>query len=88
VYPENRYGSFKNIRFTGISANSGNYPQIIGRPDAIIENIAFTDCRFTVKNMKDHPEKLIPCFRNVKNLQLINTTFDVIEQPVSLEKFT
>ena len=88
VHPENRYKSIKNIRFSGISSNSGNFPQVIGRPDAVIENITFTDCRFTVKNMKNYPDRLIPCFRNVKNLQLLNTTFDVIEQPVSLEKFT
>lgn len=87
VHPDNRYGIFKNIRFTGISANAGNFPQVIGRQDALVENISFTDCHFTVKTMKDHPESFIPCFRNVKNLQLSNTTFDVLEQPVSLEKF-
>lgn len=88
IYPENRYCIFQNIRFSGISANAGNFPQVIGRPNAVIENISFSDCRFTVKNMKDHPENLIPCFQNVTNLQLHNTTFNVLEQPVTLEKYT
>lgn len=90
IHPDNLYGSFNNIRFTGITAVSGDFPQVIGRPDAVPENISFDNCKFTVKGMKRHlgkPGLPVPCFKNVKNLHINNTTFDVIDDPVSLELF-
>ena len=90
VYPENLYGSIGSIRFSGITSVSGDFPQVIGRPDAILHDIFFDSCRFTVKGMERFygcPNVPVPCFRYVKNLVLNNTSFDIIDEPVPLTLF-
>ena len=85
IHPDNLYGKFKNIRFSAVTSVSGDFPQVIGRPDAMPEDIYFDNCKFTVKGRKAHigkPDLPVPCFRNVKNLCLNGTSFDIIDEPV------
>lgn len=82
VHPDNLYGSIKNIRFSNITSTSGLYPLVIGRPDAVLEEIYFDNCKFTVKGMKKYPDQQLSFFANVKGLHLNNTTFDVIDDKV------
>lgn len=82
VYPDNMYGSFKNVRFSNITSSSGQYPLVIGRPDAVIEDVYFDNCKFTVKGMKKFPDRQTSFFANVKGLHLNNTTFDIIDDKV------
>ena len=86
IHPDNLYGRFKNIRFSGITSVSGDYPQVIGRKDAMPEDIYFENCKFTVKGLMryiGHDDRPIVFFKNVKNLCLNNTAFDVVDEPVS-----
>ena len=76
VYPDNLYGKIKNIRFSNITSVSGDYPLVVGRRDAILEEIYFDNCKFMVENPKN--PQLFPFFTCVKGLHLNNTTFDVI----------
>ena len=87
VHPDNLYGSIKNIRFSNINSTSGLYPLVIGRPDAVLEEIYFDNCKFTVKGMKKYPDQQLSFFANVRGLHLNNTTFDVIDDKVGLEQF-
>lgn len=84
VHLGNLYGKFKNIRFNDVVSTSGEFPQVIGRPDAYLEDIYMENCKFTVKGMMDVPLVQNP-FACVKNLHLNNTTFDVVDDPVGLE---
>lgn len=82
VHPDNLYGSIKNIRFSNITSTSGLYPLVIGRPDAILEEIYFDNCKFMVKGMKKYPDRQLNFFSNVRGLHLNNTTFDIIDDKV------
>ncbi|MBQ7293612.1 MAG: right-handed parallel beta-helix repeat-containing protein [Clostridia bacterium] len=85
IHPDNLYGRFKNIRFSEVTSVSGDFPQVIGRPDAVPEDIYFDNCKFTVKGRTFHigkSDRPVPCFRNVKNLCLNNTSFDILYDPV------
>jgi len=84
VHENNMFERIKNIRFSNITASSGLYPVVKGRSDAIIEEIYFDNCKFTIKG--NHKNQTLP-FANVKGLHLNNTTFDVVEEDVKLELF-
>lgn len=83
VHPENLYGKIKNLRFSNITSNSLDYPLVVGRKDAILEDIYFDNCKFTVKG-----EGKAPCFKNVKGLFLNNTTFDLTDEKGEMEYYT
>ncbi|MEE1042576.1 MAG: hypothetical protein UH854_01290, partial [Clostridia bacterium] len=87
VHPDNMYGLIKNIRFSNINSTSGNYPLVIGRPDAMLEEIYFDNCKFTVKGMNKYPDREVSFFKYVKGLHLNNTTFDIVDDKVDLEMF-
>ena len=46
VCPDNKFGFIRDIHFSNITAKSGKVPQILGRNDAVIEDIYFNDCVF------------------------------------------
>ena len=76
VYPDNLYGKIQNIRFSGITSTSGDYPLVIGREDAVLEEIYFDNCKFTVQDSKQ-PKRHPVFFEHVKGLHLNCTTFDI-----------
>lgn len=83
VHPENLYGKIKNLRFSNVTSNSLDYPLVVGRKDAILEDIYFDNCKFTVQG-----EGKAPCFKNVKGLFLNNTTFDLTDEKGEMEYYT
>ncbi len=83
VHPENLYGKIKNLRFSNVTSHSLDYPLVVGRKDAILEDIYFDNCKFTVQG-----EEKAPCFKNVKGLFLNNTTFDLTDEKGEMEYYT
>lgn len=77
VYPDNLYGMIKNIRFSNITSVSGDVPLIIGRQDALLEEIYFDNCKFVVSR-PDGAQLPVSFFNYVKGLHLNNTTFDIV----------
>ena len=77
VYPDNLYGKIKNIRFSEITSTSGQYPLVIGRPDAVLEEIYFDNCKFIVNQNNEQYDAF---FNHVKGLHLNNTTFDIVDK--------
>lgn len=77
VHPDNPYGGFHDISFSGIRATAPLFPTVLGREDAVIGNVSFTDCDFTVEEIYDTP---FPTFRFVDDLQFRNTAFHVREK--------
>ena len=77
VYPGNPYGGIYDLSFSGISCTSGQYPIVRGLPDAVLENIRFTDCEFRVAATRIL--SLVP-FTHVRGLRLSNTSFTVTEE--------
>lgn len=77
VYPDNLYGKIKNIRFSEITSTSGQYPLVIGRPDAVLEEIYFDNCKFIVNQNNEQHDAF---FNHVKGLHLNNTTFDIVDK--------
>lgn len=75
VHPDNLMGRIGNIRFSNITSSSGDYPVIAGREDAVLDEIYFNNCKFTVKG----EQKTAQFFSHVKGLHLTDTTFDVVE---------
>ena len=74
VHPENKFGGISDIRFSGLNCTSVLFPTVIGRKDAMPENIFFSDCSFTVSDVYGRPFDI---FRNTKNLHFDNVTFHV-----------
>ncbi len=83
VHPENLYGKISGLRFSNITSNSLDYPLVVGRKDAILEDIYFDNCKFTVEG-----ERNAPCFKNVKGLHINNTTFDLTDEKGEMEYYT
>jgi len=75
VHPDNLMGRIGNIRFSNITSSSGDYPVIAGREDAVLDEIYFNNCKFTVKG----EQKTAHFFSHVKGLHLTDTSFDVVE---------
>jgi len=74
VHPENLYGAFRNISFSNIISTSGRFPVIVGREDAVIRDITFSNCSFTVN---EDENECLPLFRYVENLRIDNTAFNI-----------
>lgn len=81
VYPDNLYGKISNIRFSNITSRSGDYPLVIGRADAVLEEIYFDNCKFTVSRKK-RSKASFSFFEYVKGLHLNQTTFEVISSEI------
>ncbi len=77
VHPDNMYGKINNIRFSNITSSSGDYPLVIGRSDAVLEEIYFDNCKFMVER-KPEGNAQRSFFEHVKGLHLNNTTFDIV----------
>ena len=78
VHPDNLMDHIRNIRFSNITSTSGDYPMVIGRADAVIEEIYFNNCKFTVQGNREWPTQTGQFFCNVRGLHLTDTTFDVV----------
>lgn len=77
VHPDNLYGRIRNIRFSNITSSSGDYPLVIGRPDAVLEEIYFDNCKFMVD--RQAAAKIpVSFWEYVSGLHLDHTTFEVI----------
>lgn len=79
VHPDNLMDRIRNIRFSHITSSSGDYPMICGRHDAIVEEIYFNNCKFTVHGNREWPARCVQFFSNVRGLHLNDTTFEVVE---------
>lgn len=85
--PQTTVQAFRNIRFSGITANGLEFPHVYGRAENKLKNITFTDCSFrkvsddVLPNCDIHgfaKEQRRPgsqLFRHVENLVLNNTSF-------------
>ncbi|QYY36886.1 glycosyl hydrolase family 28 protein [Ruficoccus sp. ZRK36] len=74
IHPENLVDAIQDIHFSNISATSELFPIVVGREDAIIQDISFNHCSFTVTGQQEPP---YPVFQHVKNLHLDDTTFNI-----------
>jgi polygalacturonase len=74
----NLVDGIRNIRFTNVTSNSGDYPLIIGREDALIEEVYFNGCKFTINGNRELPNYTGQFFKHVKGIHLTDTTFDVV----------
>ncbi len=73
VYPDNLFEYIRNISFSNIISSSGKFPIIMGREDAVINEISFNNSRF---NLNQYSDELEPVFKFVKGLDLNNTVFN------------
>ena len=86
VNPENMVGEISNFRFSNIISESGDYPEIWGREDAIVNEVYFSDCKFSVNNVEGI-DKTPKFFSFVRGLHMNNTTFDVGVKSISHKEF-
>ena len=86
IHPENMVGEISNLRFSNIISESGDYPEVWGREDAILNEIYFSDCKFTVCNT-DGFSKSPRFFNYVKGLHMTNTTFDIGTKSICHKEF-
>ena len=89
IAPHNLCRGIRYVYFTGVRARSVGMPVLKGREDSPLGHISFNDCRFTRISYKDIPTKYaarlaaqgdgktLPVFREVKDLYLNGTFFDL-----------
>lgn len=77
IQPENLVSGIRNIHFMNLVADSGDFPLIIGRVDAVINDISFSHCRF---NVSPSLKATGPLFQYVRGLCMSDTTFCVMNE--------
>ena len=73
VCPDNKYGFICDIHFSNISAKSGRMLQILGRKDAVIQDIYFNDCVFVANPYSTTSP--YPIINFAKGIHFDNTIF-------------
>ncbi|WPJ97838.1 glycosyl hydrolase family 28 protein [Coraliomargarita algicola] len=76
INPDNLVDYIQEIHFSNITSNSGEFPLVVGRKDAIIKDISFNHCTF---NITEQTNESYPIFKNVEGLRLNDTGFTIME---------